>query len=85
VTDERVLPMMEERRKAHKPLQRRSAKEPVADVKEKLRVRVRNAATDKFGNRAAPQLVALAKEERYSESKLVAIRKRMSSADFKQA
>ncbi len=57
----------------------------MADAKEKLRVRVRNVATDTFGNSAARSLVALAKEEWYSESNLVAIRNRMSSADFKQA
>ena len=36
----------------------------MADAKEKLRVRVRNVATDTFGNSAARSLVALAKEER---------------------
>ncbi len=50
-------------------------------------VRVRNVATGKFGSRAAQRLEALAKEERYrySGSCLVAIRKRMSSAEFMQA
>ena len=57
----------------------------MADAKEKLRARVRNVATDKFGNSAAQPLAALAKEERYSESNLVAIRQQMSNADFKQA
>ncbi len=56
----------------------------MADAKEMLRVR-EECGDGQIWNMAAQQLAALVKEEWYSESSLDAIRKRMSSAEFKQA